>query len=174
LESPSCSEAGIIGYIAGIIGAMQANETIKIILDAGTVLKGKLFIINALTMDSQIAEFERNPETSRVTALGKYDELCFPENEPVSEITFDELTDLLETYPDIQLVDLRDDINTNEVRKGFIHIPYQEIQAKIGLIASEKHVVFYCDYGIKSRKVIHYLKYKKFTNKFYSLTLLKS
>lgn len=174
LESPSCSEAGIIGYIAGIIGAMQANETIKIILGAGDILSGKMFIINALIVETEIAVFERNPEASRVTALGEYDDPCFPDNEPVSEITFNELPDLLKTNPDMQLIDLSDDININEVREKFIHIPYQEIPAKTGLIDPANDVVFFCDYGIKSKKVIHFLKYKKFTNKFYSITLLKS
>jgi len=174
LEIPGCSEAGIIGYIAGIVGAMQANETVKIILGTGDILRGRMFTINALTMETQIVSFERNPEASAIKELGEYDEYCFPKNEAVNEISVDELLDLMKINPDIQLIDLRDADETIDMMEGFINIPYHEIPSKTGLIHGAKNVVFYCTYGIKSKKLINFLKYKNFTNTFYSLTTLKS
>lgn len=54
---PDCSQAGIIGAVAGIIGSIQALETIKYLLGVGELLTGKIFIIDGLTMKTRIAEF---------------------------------------------------------------------------------------------------------------------
>ncbi len=54
---PNCSQAGIIGAVAGIIGSIQALEAIKYILNIGELLTGKMFIIDGLSMKTRIAEF---------------------------------------------------------------------------------------------------------------------
>lgn len=57
---PSCSEAGILGPVAGIIGSIQALEAIKYIIGQGELLVNKLFILNTLNMDVRIVKFNRN------------------------------------------------------------------------------------------------------------------
>ena len=54
---PNCSQSGIIGAVAGIIGSIQALEAIKYILGIGELLTGKMFIIDGLSMKTRIAEF---------------------------------------------------------------------------------------------------------------------
>ncbi|MDE5583089.1 MAG: molybdopterin-synthase adenylyltransferase MoeB [Ruminococcus sp.] len=54
---PNCSQAGIIGAVAGIVGSIQALEAIKYILGMGELLTGKIFIIDGLSMKTRIAEF---------------------------------------------------------------------------------------------------------------------
>lgn len=54
---PNCSQAGIIGAVAGIIGSIQALEAIKYILNIGKLLTGKMFIIDGLSMKTRVAEF---------------------------------------------------------------------------------------------------------------------
>ncbi len=67
----SCSEAGIIGAVAGIIGSIQALEAIKYLLGAGELLTGKMLVFNGLTMKMRIAGFEKKNRNFRVQS--RYD-----------------------------------------------------------------------------------------------------
>ncbi len=55
----SCQEAGVLGVLPGVIGTIQANEIIKIILGLGEVLSGKLLILNLLNYSTQLISFKR-------------------------------------------------------------------------------------------------------------------
>ena len=56
---PNCSEIGILRVLSGLIGAIQANEVLKIICEIGQVLSGKLFTFNALTMEQNILSYKK-------------------------------------------------------------------------------------------------------------------
>jgi len=58
---PTCSQAGVLGTIAGILGSIQATEAIKYLLDEGELLSDKLLIIDALSMDFDKVKFKKNP-----------------------------------------------------------------------------------------------------------------
>ena len=58
---PTCSQAGVVGTIAGILGSIQATEAIKYLLDEGELLSDKLLIIDALSMDFDKVMFKKNP-----------------------------------------------------------------------------------------------------------------
>lgn len=68
-ESPSTSEGGIFGTIAGLIGTIQATEVVKLILGIGNILSGKIFVYNALTCENYFFHLERNPNLAPVTRL---------------------------------------------------------------------------------------------------------
>lgn len=63
---PNCSQAGIIGAVAGMIGCVQALEAIKYILSAGKLLTGRMYILDGLTMTSRIAKFPKSSKACRV------------------------------------------------------------------------------------------------------------
>lgn len=62
----NCSQAGIIGAVAGIIGSIQALEAIKYFLEAGELLTGKMFVLDGLSMRTRIARFDKKNENCRV------------------------------------------------------------------------------------------------------------
>jgi len=78
---PSCQEAGILGAVAGIIGTMQAVETLKEILQIGQTLMGRLLVFNALTMSVMDVKVKRDPkcplcgENSRIKDLTDYEQI---------------------------------------------------------------------------------------------------
>jgi molybdopterin-synthase adenylyltransferase len=79
---PSCQEAGVLGAMAGAVGAIQATEVLKLILGKGEVLRGRLLLFEALQMRFEPIEVKRNPEcpvcseTPSITELIDYDIAC--------------------------------------------------------------------------------------------------
>ena len=79
---PSCAEAGVLGALCGIIGSMQATETLKLILGIGESLNGRLLIIDALNVEMRQFKIRRDPEcvvcgdNPSITELIDYDAFC--------------------------------------------------------------------------------------------------
>jgi adenylyltransferase/sulfurtransferase len=79
---PSCQEAGVLGIIAGIIGVIQATEVIKLRLEKGELLNGKLLLYDSLNMDFKKLKIQRNPacpmcgENPTIKELIDYEEFC--------------------------------------------------------------------------------------------------
>lgn len=61
-EVPSCAEAGVLGMLPGLVGSIQATETVKQILGVGESLSGRLLLIDALDMDFRAVKIRRNPD----------------------------------------------------------------------------------------------------------------
>lgn len=88
-EVPSCQEAGVLGVLPGIIGSIQAIETMKLILGKGDSLIGRLLLFDALAMEFREMKIDKNPECPvcgdhpTITELIDYEQFCgvpFPEN----------------------------------------------------------------------------------------------
>ncbi len=79
---PSCQEAGILGPVAGIMGSLQAVEALKIILDKGKILKGKLLIVDTLNNSFHTVKLRKDPdclicsEDPKIKELLDYEEWC--------------------------------------------------------------------------------------------------
>jgi molybdopterin/thiamine biosynthesis adenylyltransferase len=80
--APSCSEAGVLGVLPGLIGLIQATETTKLIIGIGTPLTGRLLLVDALDMEFRELKLRRDPECPlcgdhpTVTELIDYEEFC--------------------------------------------------------------------------------------------------
>ena len=58
---PSCAEAGVLGALPGMVGTIQATETVKLLLGLGETLSGRLLLIDALSMEFRTVKLRRNP-----------------------------------------------------------------------------------------------------------------
>ena len=82
--APSCSEAGVLGVLPGIIGSIQAMETIKLLLGIGDPLAGRLLAYDALEESFRTFKVNRDPECAACSipkeqlVIAEYDELCMP------------------------------------------------------------------------------------------------
>jgi molybdopterin/thiamine biosynthesis adenylyltransferase/rhodanese-related sulfurtransferase len=82
--APSCAEAGVLGVLPGIVGSIQALEAIKVILDLGEPLVGRLLAYDALEEDFRTFKVRRDPlcpacgEHVDEIVIAEYDELCLP------------------------------------------------------------------------------------------------
>ncbi len=81
-EVPSCAEAGVLGMLPGMVGTIQATETVKLVLGIGESLSGRLLLIDALDMDFRAVRLRRNPDcplcgdSPTVTELIDYVAFC--------------------------------------------------------------------------------------------------
>ncbi len=82
---PSCSQAGVLGSLAGVIGSLQATETLKYLLGAGELLTGTLLTYNALTMEFRKVRLNRNPSCPLCGTNPRITELM-DENQPVCDL----------------------------------------------------------------------------------------
>lgn len=155
---PNCSEIGVLGVLPGIIGVLQANETLKIILDIGKSLSGKLYCYNALTNQSNTININRNEtEITRIKSRGNnfevLDNLFFCSSK-ISEI---EIEDIKEQ--DVQFIDVRE--LYEEPRMSFdnlLEIPLNELSSKMNMIVKDKKTVIFCKSGIRSKQAVAILK----------------
>jgi molybdopterin/thiamine biosynthesis adenylyltransferase len=82
--APSCSEAGVLGVLPGIVGSIQAVEAIKILLGIGETLEGRLLAYDALEQSFRTFKVHRDPECpacgehAAPIVIAEYDDLCMP------------------------------------------------------------------------------------------------
>ncbi len=73
---PSCAEGGVLGVLPGIIGTIQATETLKILLGVGTTLSGRLLLFDALAMTFRELKLRSDPDRKPIERLIDYDQFC--------------------------------------------------------------------------------------------------
>lgn len=73
---PSCAEGGVLGVLPGIIGCIQATETLKILLGKGTSLSGRFLIYDAMQMEFRELKLRKDPNAEPITGLIDYQQFC--------------------------------------------------------------------------------------------------
>lgn len=173
---PSCSEGGVLGVLPGIIGTIQANEIIKLIINQGEPLVGRLLLLDALDMEFRELKLRKNPdclicsEHPQITELIDYDAFCGVEpdgmglgfNEVLSAIQLKELRD---NSIDHVLIDVREP-HEQEISKitGALLMPQNEIEDLIVDIPKDSLIVLHCKVGVRSARVLSKLKRLGFIN----------
>ncbi|MBI2968807.1 MAG: molybdopterin-synthase adenylyltransferase MoeB [Bacteroidetes bacterium] len=178
---PSCAEGGVLGVLPGIIGAMQANEVIKIITGIGEPLSGKLFLFDALKFETRllsISRDENNPLNGKNPTLKNlidYDLFCgfVPADEEdvgkINEITPRELEQWMQNHTDFYLIDVREPFEHELVNIGGELISLKNIPGAAAKIPRNKKVVFYCKSGRRSKSAIELLRERFGFNNLYNL-----
>ncbi|PKD21935.1 dinucleotide-utilizing protein [Salegentibacter salinarum] len=162
-EMPSCSEVGVLGILPGIVGNLQANEVLKMVLGIGNVLSGKLLIFDSLEMQIRILPFSKNSGL-RITRLKEITFSC--ETIPGDSISYQEY---LESSSSFTLLDVRNPEERNSFNLGGLHIPLSELRNRSEELASEDNLVVYCASGLRSSRAISELKNKFSDKKIYNL-----
>ena len=180
VDSSTCAEIGVLGVVPGIIGTIMANESLKIILGIGEVLTGKLFVFDALSSQTQIICFEKNPENSKIDSLIDYEWFCASSpsllleqkegKAEIKEISVLELKILIEHKQALQIIDVREPSEFLERNMNGINIPFKTLSMHVEKIQKNIPVIVHCQRGGRSKKAIELLqKDFGFTN-LYNLT----
>lgn len=150
---PSCSEAGVLGSVCGIVGSLMATEALKLITGLGSPLLGRVLIVNTLSMG-----FREMPFASRGVPVTSIGDEAAETAEPVTPddrlIDARSLATLLERDA-VWLLDVRDDYEAQIVAiPGSRRITAADVIADPSQVPVDRDVVVYCKSGGRSAKVI--------------------
>jgi len=180
---PSCAEGGVLGVLPGIIGTIQANETIKLILKDGEPLVNRLLLFDAWTMRFRELKLRKNQDCPMcgthptIKALIDYEQFCGitppsprPASQELEEITAVELKRRIDLGQDIQIVDVREPHEVAIARiPNIIHIPLGQIESRASEIDPSRETVVYCKVGLRSAAAVRRLKQGGFAGRLLNL-----
>ncbi|MGB8252512.1 MAG: molybdopterin-synthase adenylyltransferase MoeB [Anaerolineaceae bacterium] len=169
---PSCSDAGVLGVLPGLIGLIQATETLKLILGLGSSLMGTLLIYDALQLSFQSIQLHKNPDCPlcgkkpTITSLMDYEEFCgstilsgkLLQDDESLKITPAGLDQAIKTGKAITLIDVRE---PHEQEISQIHgsrlIPFGSLAANINHLNKTDELVVFCRTDSRSLRAVHIL-----------------
>jgi molybdopterin/thiamine biosynthesis adenylyltransferase/rhodanese-related sulfurtransferase len=190
---PSCAEGGVLGILPGLLGVIQATETIKLILGIGEPLVGRLLLVDALGMSFRTLKLRKNPDCPvcgthpSVTELIDYNQFCgiappsevgplevardkavddHPIVDGIPQISVQELKRKLDAKEDVFVLDVREPHEYLIANLGAPQIPVGEVERRVGELAAQKNreVVVHCRSGARSQKAALILKQAGFSN----------
>lgn len=172
---PSCAEGGVLGILPGIIGVIQATETIKVVLGKGKTLSGRLLLYNSLDMTFRELKLRPNPIRPIIEELIDYEQFCgIPQAKAqeaetkmaIPEMTVQDLKQLFDSgkKDDFVLVDVRNP-NEYDIAKipGSVLVPLPDIEqgpgvTKVKELMNNRSLIAHCKMGGRSAKALGILK----------------
>ena len=166
---PSCAEGGVLGVLPGIIGSIQALETIKWIIGAGDSLIGRLLLFDALKLRFRELQLRKDPscpicgERPTIRELIDYEAFCGIGAEPTyagPEITAEELhREMQEKGSELVLIDVREPHEWDIAHiEGARLIPLGQLPERLGELDGHTEIVTHCHHGARSMKALQLLK----------------
>jgi adenylyltransferase/sulfurtransferase len=177
---PSCAEGGVLGVLPGIVGTIQANETIKLIVGGGDSLIGRLLLFDAWEMrfrELKLSKDDACPICGKkplIHELIDYEAFCGlgsgQEEEPVEDIEATELKARIDAGDRLRIIDIRE---PHEQRiapfPGAVYIPLGQMQRRVDEFDPAEDAVFLCKIGQRSKFAIRALRDVGYTGKLLNL-----
>ena len=169
---PSCAEGGVLGVLPGTIGSLQASEALKLILEIGEPLIGKLLLYNALDMSFDFVKLRKNPackicgENPEIKELIDYEAFCGVPGHDHEEgsagagwdIGAVELSERLKNNGSIRLIDVREphELEISNI-EGADLIPLGQLAGRLSELDSAQEIVLFCKSGTRSTRALELL-----------------
>jgi len=167
---PSCAEGGVLGVLPGVMGCIQALETIKLILGQGSTLIGRLLLFDALSMKFREVRLRKNPECPicgthpTLTSLIDYEQFCGIRGEEhevktkVPEITPIQLKQMMDDEVPFVLIDVREPHEYDICKiPGSTLIPLGDVPKRMNGLNSADEIVVHCRSGMRSAQAVDLL-----------------
>jgi len=176
---PSCAEGGVLGILPGLIGVIQATETIKLILGKGEPLVGRLLLVDALNMRFRELKLRRNPECPvcgdhpTVTKLIDYEQFCgiapaakeeTALKNGIPQMSVKELKQRMDAGDDLLILDVREPFEYQIANIGGKLIPQAEVPRRLAEIDRNREIVVQCKSGGRSQRIAEVLKKSGYEN----------
>ncbi|MCU0484768.1 MAG: molybdopterin-synthase adenylyltransferase MoeB [Anaerolineales bacterium] len=174
--APISAEGGVLGVLPGVVGMLQATEALKILLESGEPLVGRLLLYNALEPCFEFVKLHKHPqckacsEHPSVTTLIDYEAFCgFNKQEKTlleenHEITAADLAARLDQSSPLQLIDVREphELDISALPKAH-NIPLGQLAQRLSELSGEQEIVLICRAGIRSARALEILLSAGFT-----------
>jgi sulfur-carrier protein adenylyltransferase/sulfurtransferase len=172
---PSCAEGGVLGVLPGLVGVVQATEVIKLILRSGEPLIGRLLLLDAWTMRFREMRLKKDPAcpvcgpNPTVTELIDYNAFCGINDDKgvapmafMPEMSVEELKQKMDAKEDIFVLDVREPHEYQICNINAHLIPLGQLQARVGELDPDKHIVVHCRSGKRSADAVNWLQSQGF------------
>lgn len=161
-EIPNCSETGVLGVLPGIIGTMQASETIKLITGYGKPLVDKMLYYNLLSHQTYEMALSKNPDAHKhipkdleELASRNYAALCDAEE----AVSWKDALKGLEINPKNVLIDVREPHEMPRLTKWkHVNLPLSTSSKIIPEIEKAESIYLFCQTGIRSLRMARDMK----------------
>ena len=163
-DIPSCAEYGVVGVATGLIGILQVNEIIKIILKKGEILDGKILIFDLLNMNMKKLHLKSDEINKRIKNLSQFMDFyneneCSEKNNKIKRINANDFNSIYKAKPNkILLIDVREneEFSTSAI-EGSVSIPLSQLNqaSDLEFIQKEsliKEIFTICKSGKRSDK----------------------
>lgn len=157
-DSPDCNTIGVIGTLPGIIGTIQANELVKLIVGYGELLQGKLWVMDTLTMQQRVLKFKTNPENLKVDEIQNVKSKTCMVDFNKDEIDVFELKELIDSNEEFTLIDVREDFEFQICNIGGLNYSLNSIPERLSQIDETQKTVLLCHHGVRSMHALRFLK----------------
>ena len=169
---PSCAEGGVLGILPGVVGTIQATETVKLIIGVGEPLINRFMIYDALRMKFRELKLRRDPECPvcgdrpTVTQLIDYEQFCgitpaspvLDDSTSGDDVTVEELKLFIDNNDGVFLLDVREPQEYQICSiPGSVLIPLGELPNRISELGGHEDVVVHCKSGVRSAKAVKIL-----------------
>lgn len=165
-----CSVAGVLGVLPGIMGGIQAAQTMNLLIENGKSLVGRLLLFNATDMSFNEVRLRKDGDCPvcgshpTVTKLIDYDEFCGSRQSfSVDEIPPKALKRLLDSGSRVVLLDVREPFEYEMCHiGGSTLIPAGELERRLGELDKADEIVVYCHVGVRSARAAEFLTSRGF------------
>jgi len=160
-QVPSCAEGGVLGVLPGVIGCLQANEAIKLILGIGDPMIGRLLHFDALSFRFREIKLRRDPECAVCGEEPTIQELkeivfnCEMREPTLREIDVHHLKARLENNRSLVLLDVREpaEVEVGKIEQSIV-IPLGELPDRVGELDPDAETIVHCKAGGRSAKAL--------------------
>jgi len=169
---PSCAEGGVLGVLPGTIGSLQATEGLKLLLNIGSSLKGRLLLFNALDMTFDFVKLRKNPDCKvcspnpEITELIDYEEFCgvpaHDHDEGSAGVEWDiearQLDELRKNGANVRLIDVREphELKIAQI-EGAELMPLGQLAGRLSELDTAQDLVVFCKSGGRSARALELL-----------------
>ncbi|WP_338407938.1 HesA/MoeB/ThiF family protein [uncultured Flavobacterium sp.] len=165
--SPNCSNTGVLGVLPNTLGVLQANEVLKIILEIGEILSGKLLIYNSLNSKFENINFKKNPTEIE---KGLQNGFKILNTLTINEVKIVNSTNLFEeiTHQNSLVIDIRETYEKPRLDLQKINnVPLSQLDDFLKNTDRNQKIILFCQNGTRSKLTGDYLIKKGFTNLFH-------
>jgi sulfur-carrier protein adenylyltransferase/sulfurtransferase len=166
---PSCTEGGVLGVLPGIVGTLQANETIKLILGIGEPAIGRLILLDALKLQFREFKLRKDKDCAicsnhpTISELIDYDTFCgvqtmTPPTEIGFEISPEEVKQRQDQGEDLLILDVREPHEYSIVNLGATLIPLSDLPRNLSQLDKEREIVVHCHHGGRSAQAVKFMR----------------
>ncbi|MGA9639612.1 ThiF family adenylyltransferase [Flavobacterium sp.] len=163
--APNCEVSGVLGILPNTIGTFQATEVLKVILEIGEILSGKLLIYDGLHFQTQTIAFAKNPKAIEKGFINGSSLLNRPKKEETlsPELFLEKCKQM-----HIKVIDVRETNESPEFKgDNIIQIPLTELESYSHTLDKNQEIVLFCQTGQRSQTALNYLKKSGFIGVFH-------